>query len=201
MKKKTLRDQIFESAWQLVEAQGVAKLNVRKVARLTDCSLGSIYNCFENFENLQVHVNAKILTKLYAALEQVVSNISKEEKSLQEVLKDLGMEYYRFAVENKFLWKSLFEFFPLEALPDWYGELARKGIYSLCLKLSGVYRVPEEEMKQIIGFFWSSVHGMTSIFLNKKMDMVSDLFQRNSLEAYINYCLQGLFAGEAAAKV
>lgn len=196
MKKELLKDQIFKSAWQLVESQGMAKLNVRKIARLTGCSLGSIYNAFDSFQSLQVHINAKILSKLYSALEQVVNVESQGKKSLRELLKELGMEYFNFAQTNKFLWKSLFEFFPLEALPEWYGVQAREGIYALCLKLSNRYGVPQAQMKQIIGFFWSSVHGMTSIFLNKKMDMVAELINPSCIESYVEYCLDGLFKDE-----
>lgn len=196
MKKKLLSDKIFDSAWQLVDSQGMAKLNVRKIARLTECSLGSIYNAFESFQSLQVHINAKILSKLYKALEQVINVESQDEKPLRELLRDLGMEYFRFAQENKFLWKSLFEFFPLEALPEWYGTHAREGIYALCLKLSNMYEVPQAQMKQVIGFFWSSVHGMTSIFLNKKMDMVAELINPSCIETYVEYCLDGLFKDE-----
>lgn len=196
MKNETLRDQIFASAWQIVESEGMAKLNVRKVAHLTGCSLGSIYNAFDNFYSLQVHINAKILSLLYAALEKTISEGFKEKKSLIAILKDLGMAYFSFAVENKFLWKSLFEFFPIETLPDWYGEHARKGIYALCNKLAKEYVVSEARIKQIIGFFWSSVHGVTSIFLNKKMDMVAELINPNCIEPYVEYCLDGLLNDE-----
>ncbi|MDN3505675.1 MAG: TetR/AcrR family transcriptional regulator [Simkaniaceae bacterium] len=165
---------------------------MRKIARLTNCSLGSIYNAFDDFQTLQIHINSKILTKLYESLESVVNNINKEEQSLKDVLKDLGMEYYKFASNNKFLWKSLFEFSPQEDLPDWYAANASKGIYALCSRLAKTYGVPEEKMKEIVGFFWSSVHGKTAIFLNKKMDMVADLFKEDSLDSYIEFCLEGL---------
>ena len=50
----------------------------------------------------------------------------------------------------------------------------------------------------MVGFYWTSIHGMSGILLNKKMEMVAELFKEDYLELYVEYCLNGLFTVEAA---
>jgi len=92
------------------------------------------------------------------------------------------------------LWKSVFEYFPEKEIPWWYKKRAQEGIYAICAKLALAFDLPEAEIKNKVGFYWTSIHGMSGILLNKKMEMVSELFNEDYLEQYIEYCLNGLFA-------
>lgn len=190
MTKEKMKTKVFNSAWKIVEEEGMSRLNVRTIAKLSECSLGSIYNCFENFESLQLHLNAAVLSDLFDTLQKVVDRCSK--KTLPEVFRELGKSYIAFAQQKKFLWKALFEHYPVEPLPEWYQKQAREGIYKIAQQLAENYQIPEKEMKAKVGFFWASIHGMGAILLNRKMEMVSELFEEGSLDAYIDYCLQGL---------
>src|SRR3990167_691473 len=112
MKKDKLRKRVFESAWQIVEKEGMDQLNVRKLAQLSSCALGSIYNAFGSFQDLQLHINAAILARLYYILNETTERGIKDEKSLRALFKDLGFAYIEFGQKNRLLWKSLFEHFP-----------------------------------------------------------------------------------------
>lgn len=193
MKKEILRKKIFDSAWQIVESQGVDKLNVRKIAEMSSCSLGSIYNGFTSFNELQLHINAEILARLYKALDSSIQEGINKSVSLKDILKNLGHTYIEFGLNNRLLWKALFEYFPCESLPDWYVKHTKDGIHFICQKLSSEFELNEEKVKKIVGFFWASIHGVCSILLNRKMEMVADLFNQLSLEPFIDCCLDGIF--------
>lgn len=196
MKHEKLKETVFKSAWKIVEQKGIAHLNVRAIAKLSNCSLGSIYNCFDNFESLQLHINAAVLSDLYRSLSKVIEKGMEDGKTVREVFRELGAAYIEFGNNHKFLWKALFENCPGASLPVWYRERAQQGIYLLAEKLSAHFKLPKEEMKLKVGFFWASIHGMSAILLNRKMEMVSELFGESSLDSYIDYCLEGLFATE-----
>lgn len=196
MTKENLKTKVFDSAWAIVEKEGIARLNMRNLAKLSDCSLGSIYNCFENFESLQLHINAAFLNELFSALKKVTDKGIEERMRLPEIFRELGKTYIEFGNKNKYLWKALFENFPTEQLPEWYQKQTQRGIDQICSKLSKQFKVPEKEMKSKVGFFWASIHGMSAIILNRKMEMVSELFKETNLDSYIDYCLQGLFPRE-----
>jgi AcrR family transcriptional regulator len=193
MKNEKLRKRVFETAWQIVESEGMGELNVRKLAQMSSCSLGSIYNAFGSFQELQLHINATILARLYHILDETSEQGIKEGKSLQAVFRDLGLAYINFGQKNRLLWKALFEYFPSEPVPEWYGKHAREGIYLICARLSEAFGLPEAEAKRIVGFFWAAIHGVSAILLNRKMEMVAELFNEGSLPAYVEYCLDGLF--------
>jgi len=193
MKKERLKKKLFESAWQIVESEGLEKLNIRKLAKRSSCSVGSVYNAFGNFQELQLCLNAKVLSILYESLNQALEKGINEKKSLREVFLGMGLAYIEFGQNNLFLWKSLFEYLPFETTPDWYVSHTRRGIERICDRLSEFFRIEQDQTKQIVGFFWASIHGVSAIFLNNKMKMVSELFSSNSLDPYINYCFEGLF--------
>lgn len=193
MKNGKLRQRVFESAWQIVENEGMEQLNVRRLAQLSSCSLGSIYNAFGSFHDLQLHINASILSKLYLTLNEATQRGIKEEKSLRAVFRDLGLAYIEFGQKNRLLWKALFEHFSYEPMPEWYATHTREGIYQICDRLSKAFGLSEAHSKQIMGFFWAAIHGVSAILLNRKMEMVAELFNADSLHPYIEYCLDGLF--------
>lgn len=193
MKKEKLRKTVFNSAWKIVENEGIDRLNVRKIAKLSDCSLGSIYNAFENFESLQLHINSAVLSDLFSNLRAVIKTGIERRESLREIFRALGSAYIEFGNKNKFLWKAVFEHFPVEQVPEWYQKQTQDGIYQICEDLAKHFNISVEEMKCKVGFFWASIHGMGAILLNRKMEMVSDLFRDSSLNTYVEYCLEGLF--------
>ncbi len=198
MKTDKLRKQVFESALRIVEIQGVEALNARKLAEESSCALGSIYNAFGNLDDLRFHINATILSRLYEQLSQTAERGISREVPLLALFKELGISYVQFAKENPSLWKTLFEYIPsVSSLPDWYTKRARSGIYQLCERLSAAYGISEETAKRLVGFFWSSMHGISAIILNKKMEMVSDLFQGDYLDDFIEYSLAGLFRSKS----
>lgn len=193
MKKDNLKKRVFESAWEIVEHEGMEELNIRKLARLSSCSLGSVYNAFGSFQDLQLHINANILTKLYRLLHETAEQGIRENKSLRTVFRDLGLAYIEFGKKNCLLWKALFEHFPYEPMPEWYVKHTREGIYKICDCLSKGFGLSESNSKQILGYFWAAIHGVSAILLNRKVDMVAELFNEDDLLPYIEYCLDGLF--------
>lgn len=178
---------------QIVEQEGMAELSARKVAEKSSCALGSLYTVFGNLNDLQLHVNAAILSRLYDVLEKTATDAIKTNSSLKSVFLALGFAYIKFGQENTTLWKALFEYLPSESLPPWYSTRARTGIYQLALRLATTYGLEEEEVKRLIGFFWSSIHGISAILLNRKMEMVAELFGEDYLSKYVEFSLQGLF--------
>lgn len=192
-KQNKLREKIFQSAWQIVESEGMEQLTVRGIAELSSCSLGAIYHVFDNFVDLQLRINANILSRLYQVFNETTEQAISQGKGLEDLLKDLGKSYIEFGVKHRLLWKALFEHIPSEPFPDWYVKHTHEGIYSLNRKLSLHFSIPEKTLRKSLGFFWASVHGICSILLNKKLEVVAEFFDADiHLDPYIDYCIKGL---------
>ncbi len=193
IKQSELKEKVFLSAWQIVESEGMDQLSVRGIAELSGCSLGSIYNVLDNFQDLQLRINANILSRLYQAIEESTTLAIKQGKPLKELLRDLGTTYINFGQNHRLLWKALFEHAPSSHFPEWYAKHAHEGIHQLGKQLAIRFSLSEPEIRKILGFFWASVHGICSILLNKKLDMVAEFFNADiHLDPYIEYCLHGL---------
>ncbi len=193
MEQKQLKEKIFHSAWHIVEHEGMDQLTVRGIAELSECSLGAIYNVFDNFQDLQLRVNANILSRLYQSFSETADLAIKENKSLKELLKDLGSAYIDFGKKHRFLWKALFEHTPSAPFPDWYIKHTHEGLHLLSKKLSITFSIPETKIRKSLGFFWTSIHGLCSVLLNKKLEMLAEFFNADiHLSPYVEYCLAGL---------
>jgi len=194
-KQSKLKEKVFRSAWKIVESEGMDQLSVRGIAELSDCSLGDIYDVLDSFQDLQLRINANILSQIYLSIDKASSLAIKQNKPLKELLRDIGTAYIDFGQKNRFLWKALFEHAPSSHFPDWYIKHIHEGIDLLGTKIAYKYNLSELEARKTLGFFWASVHGICSILLNKKLDMVANFFNADiHLDPYIEYCLQGLFS-------
>lgn len=194
MKNEQLRKQIFHTALKIVEVEGHSELSARKIAKECACALGSIYTVFGNLHDLQLHINAAILSRLYDALHSQAEKGIAGRSPLKALFRNLGVAYLEFARQNLTLWKALFEYLPEEAIPEWYSLRAKDGIYRLAKRLAAAYLLDEQDIKRQIGFFWSAIHGISAILLNRKMEMVAELFQDDYLMQYVDYSLQGLLS-------
>src|SRR3954463_13384506 len=68
-RKKTLRRHLMiEIARGLIAANGLRSLKVRDIAEAADCSIGSVYNEFGDFDGLILTVNRETVQALTARL-------------------------------------------------------------------------------------------------------------------------------------
>lgn len=196
MKKEKLKELILSSAWQLVAESGLKGLNARKLAEMSGCATGSIYNVFGGLEEIQLHVKAKVLSGLFEKLTDIARlNITKQ-SPFEALMKDIGLAYIDYGKQNAVLWKMVFETYPKDPVPSWYLEHAQRGIYELCDLVSRAFGIEDIRAKEVVGFFWTTVHGMSEILLNQKLEVVDQLFQKDYLIKYIDVCIDGILNDE-----
>src|SRR3954449_4843622 len=103
-RKKLLRRHLMiEIARGLIAANGLRSLKVRDVADAADCSIGSVYNEFGDFDGLILTVNRETVQALTARLVAV--------PAIDPVLQlhGLAAAYLSFAAKHANLLRSLFE--------------------------------------------------------------------------------------------
>ena len=59
-----LRELILDAAQEIIQVQGLAGLSAREIARRIEYSPGTIYNMFENLDDVVLHVEARVLEAL-----------------------------------------------------------------------------------------------------------------------------------------
>ena len=115
-----LRELILDAAQDIIQDQGLAGLSAREVARRIEYSPGTIYNMFENLDDVVLHVEARVLDALDRRLGSVLTDTGNPTDRIGR----LAQAYLAFTHEKPRLWNLLFEHhMPADAqLPSWYQQ-------------------------------------------------------------------------------
>ena len=106
-----LKTLIVEASEKIIGAQGLAGLSAREIARSVGYSPGTIYNIFENLDDLILQVEARLLDDLDARL----AMLSPDGPADMRVVR-LARAYLAFTTERPRLWNVLFEHHQLACL-------------------------------------------------------------------------------------
>lgn len=161
-----LRQRILEAAQGIIQRDGLVGLSAREIARAIGYSPGTLYNIFENLDDLLLTLQTHMLAELVEVLKTV-----PEEKTPQETIDALSRVYLDFALENKLMWNLLFT----HAMPhqmrapttlvdnvNKVSELVEKPISQL---LNGASK---QEIELAAKALWAGVHGVTAIAVTEK---------------------------------
>src|SRR5689334_13182209 len=103
-RKKTLRRHLMiEIARGIISSNGLRSLKVRDVAEAAECSIGSVYNEFGDFDGLILTVNRETIQALTARLIEVPADDPVRQ------LHGLAAAYLAFGADHANLLRSLFE--------------------------------------------------------------------------------------------
>lgn len=166
-----LRDLILQAAQELIERDGLAGLSAREIARRIDYSPGTIYNVFQNLDDVVLHVEARLLD----SLDERLSALPKSNDAADN-LRLLAKTYLQFTHDHPKLWNLLFEHHmpPGSVVPAWYQQ-----------KLEGLMRRVEQALFPLLGdedpailqraarVLWAGVHGITSLSTADKLSNVT----------------------------
>jgi len=166
-----LRELILQAAQDLIQRDGLAGLSAREIARRIEYSPGTIYNVFENLDDVVLHVEARLLDALDARLAA-----QPRSGDAGENLRQLAKSYLQFTHEHPKLWNLLFEHhMPAgSVVPAWYQQ-----------KLDNLMRRIEQALEPLLGaedaaalqrsarVLWAGVHGITSLSTADKLSNVT----------------------------
>ncbi len=174
------RQRIFEDAMvaatKIAQKEGLASLTVRRIAKDIGCSVGTIYNVFDNLDTLILHLNGRTFGALY---EELIKVEAKGEP--RAVVESLTETYLGFVRDNANLWNVIFEHvWPAKyPLPDWYREKIERLLKLLANILAPLFpegREPggrEDENYLAALVLWSGLHGINSLVATGKLGIVT----------------------------
>ena len=172
-KKLITRQKIIDTAFQIVQMDGMDSLNMRNLAKMCNCSTQPIYLSFKNAEELKSVLERKIAEEFENFI-----NIQISAGELPEY-KAIGMGYIKFAVEQPELSKYLFM---RKRGNEGYGnESFDKATFSI-MKNYGLYK---NDAAKLHAEMWVFVYGIATMFVTGYLnwdwqtvsEMVSDVFR------------------------
>jgi AcrR family transcriptional regulator len=188
-KKSRRRGLMLDTARRIISDKGLISLKVRDVADAAECSIGSVYNEFGDFDGLILTINRETVQRLTERL----SAIADSDPSAQ--LHGLAAGYFDFASRNANLLRSLFEH---------RMQLDRpfpEDILTMVMDAFNLMHAPfaklmpdrdPEDVALLSRLMFSAVHGIISLGLEERMVAVPPESLRQQVAQFVDTHLIGL---------
>ncbi len=166
-----LRQLILDAAQAIIETNGLAGLSAREIARRIGYSPGTIYNMFQNLDDVVLHVEARVLD----ALDQRIGALTDAGTPEENVYK-LAEAYLAFTSERPKLWNLLFEHYMPGGsdTPPWYQQKLEMLMNRVERAMEPLFPPAETVARQRSArVLWAGVHGITSLSTANKLSNVT----------------------------
>ena len=194
-----LRVLILDAAQEIIEAQGLAGLSAREIARRIGYSPGTIYNIFANLDDVVLNVEGRVLDALDARLSELQQG--EDAAGAEGRLIRIAHAYLAFTQQRPRLWNLLFEHhLPAGAeLPAWYQQKLERLMGQVERALAAQFPPGREaDCKRAARVLWAGVHGITSLSTADKLSVVTTEAAGRLIDDLIGTYLAGL-AGQREA--
>jgi AcrR family transcriptional regulator len=165
-KKSKRRQLLIEVARREIEDNGLISLKIRDVANAANCSIGSIYNEFGDFDGLILTVNRETVQRLDGILSAVPA-----EDAIDHLF-GLADAYLGFFTEHANLLRSLFEH-RMENDRPFPDDLLEMVMRTFALMHAPMERLLPDmdpvEVALLARMMFSAVHGIISLGLEERM--------------------------------
>ncbi len=168
--KEELYELALQAAREIIDADGPRALTARNVAGAIGYSPGTLYNLFENLDDLITHLNGRLLDEMGDALAGTpVGDDTSENLML------LLHRYLSFIGERANLWNLVFEHtIPGDRVPTWYRRKVEKVISILEGALAPAFHcIDGEGPNRSARVLLASLHGIWSLGSSGKLDMMT----------------------------
>jgi AcrR family transcriptional regulator len=179
-KREELHRMALDAASDIVAQDGLRGLSTRRIAKEIGYTAGTLYQLFEDLDDLIAQMNVNTLGALFDACTGV-----DYEAGPEPALQELAARYIRFIGEHPRLWNALFE----HSLPD--GKILSERHNSAVMKLLGLVETAlaplfppgkEDRRHHEARVLWASLYGIASLAASQKLgkaetpeDMVASL--------------------------
>jgi len=188
-KKDSRRLLILEVARSAIASKGLRSLKIRDVAAAADCSIGSIYNEFGDFDGVILTVNRETVQ----ALDALLAAVPDDDPVAQ--LHGLAETYLDFAIAHANLLRALFEH-RMEDDRPFPEDLLEMVIRTFALMHEPLVRLlPDQdpvEVALLARTMFSAVHGIISLGLEERMVAVPPQSLHRHVAQFVTTHLKGL---------
>ncbi len=172
-----LRELIIQAATELIRESGFGGLSAREIARRISYSPGTLYNVFEDLDDLVLTIEGRLLDQLTSALTDVPRAGTQATRSGAS---QRFMSPSRVAIPSSGTCCSSITCRAGREVPAWYQQ-----------KLEGLMSKVEEALQPLVGedvdpemvrrsakTLWAGVHGITSLSTADKLSIIIDRQRR-----------------------
>lgn len=185
-----LRQLILDASRTIIESNGLVGLSAREIARQIGYSAGTLYNAFENIDDILMTLQCDLVGDVVRCLKAVPPDLDRKRQ-----IDALSQAYIKFALDNRRLWNLLFTH---AAPPDSaLLEILRGHINALAEIIAEALRplMPKastDDVDMAARVLWAGVHGITAIAVSDKGPKITPATAQAFAEALTSTFSRGL---------
>jgi AcrR family transcriptional regulator len=190
-KRSLLKQKVFNAAFERINQDGLTGLRARDIAKDAGCSLGSLYNAYQDLDDLILNVNSRVLEML----KEDISTNAVEDQNAEAALANLAVNYMNFAYTHYNLWTSLFGHTMQDnaPIPDWYTEQTNATFLTLIAPLLKLRpELDEAQAFILVRTLFSAVHGIITINLQERFISIPKDMLEVQLVEFVQTYAKGL---------
>ncbi len=166
-----LRELIIGASTELIQDAGLGGLSAREIARRINYSPGTLYNSFENLDDLILTIEGRLLDGLIETLSAL-----PQEGTPREQVHRVANAYLSFAAHNPKLWSLISE----HRVPASQGVPAsyRQKLETLVGAVEDVLRPlarerEDEDIRRAALALWAGMHAIASLSAADKLSIIA----------------------------
>jgi AcrR family transcriptional regulator len=170
--RDTLRDRALDAARLILETEGLKGLNARRLANEIGVAVGTLYNLFENFEEIILRLNLETLQEMEAhfAARAVLP------KDPIEAMLAIAREYLAFTARHRNRWTATLEF--KSAAPHRFTEEFPASVSRLVAEVERAMAPlfppgRESDRRLAAAVLWASLEGINTLTAADNLHMVA----------------------------
>jgi AcrR family transcriptional regulator len=189
-----LRQMILDAATGLIDREGPAGLSARAVARKIGYSVGTIYNLFDDLDDLVWQINGRTLDSLQANLAASSTGSGAEQR-----VRRLAQAYLDYVTTYPKRWALVLENRSSGAAPPrWYSERIH-GLFELAEAALADYFPPDadEARRKSAHVLWAGLTGIA--LLRETTSLPTDIEPATLVAALVDTHLAGIQGTQSQA--
>jgi len=159
------KDDLLKIARKVLEEEGLEGLEIRKLAKAADCSVGTFYNHYKSLDELIIHINGETVD----ILKNLMFKDIHTDDIAKEIIRKICIGYITYAQEHYAEWLLLFEYPIKMSLPAWYQEKVDSLFEKAAMTFYPILRGPKKDTERAVKILWCSLHGISSLTLKDKL--------------------------------
>jgi AcrR family transcriptional regulator len=159
--REQLAKMALAAAATLAERDRLRGITARGIAREIGYTVGTLYNVFENLDDLLRHMNAATMDALYEHVTAMPVDADPE-----PALRALAQRYLEYVRAHPRLWSAVIEFEPQDGAPapDWYAQKAYRLVQLGEDAIAGLFGPGEAAARRRNAYvLWSALYGVTAL--------------------------------------
>jgi AcrR family transcriptional regulator len=166
-----IKEMAIESGKKIIILEGFKALSTRRIADKIGYTAGTLYNVFDNFDDIAFHIHAQTIKDAYTFIADKCAG-----KTGPDAVRIYMSNYRNFVNQNRNLFDAIFEHFLPEGEkpPTFYTTEFKKLIGLLYDIILPLFDYDEEETEVTTTILWSSYYGTYLLSKQNRLELITD---------------------------